>query len=63
MWVARGDGTTALEQVFTIADSLLVTGRVASAPGDTLAGLTPRDRVLGRAIQVILPLHRVRELP
>ena len=63
VWVDRDHGATALEQVFAVGDSILVTGRVQGAPADTLAERTPRDRVLGRAIQVILPLHRVRELP
>ncbi len=50
-------------ETIAIGDRVLVTGRLGRASGDTLAELTPRDRVLGRATQVILPLHRIRELP
>ncbi len=49
--------------VITVHDGVVAAGLVGSTSGDTLAELIPRDRVLGHAVQVILPPHRIRALP
>ena len=54
---ARGSG------VVTVHDGVVAAGLVSSTSGDTLAELILRDRVLGHAVQVILPPHRIRALP
>ncbi len=49
--------------VVTVHDGVVAAGLVSSTSGDTLAELILRDRVLGHAVQVILPPHRIRALP
>ena len=61
LWIGDGESDSRLAKLLVVADSALVVE--GTAAGDTLAELLPRDRVLGRAVQVILPLHHVRDLP